>query len=131
MTPCSDSKRLNRKLGLPHAALRSPITSVPLRLCVRSFLFACLREFPLARSSLREVSRDANLRLHAVRWHLHCEIECVHAILKIKSPANEWLHIDLSRTHQSQRARINMRVTEDGFDGCFLGLQSNQINRHR
>jgi NAD(P)-dependent dehydrogenase (short-subunit alcohol dehydrogenase family) len=41
-------------------------------------------------------SRDLNLRLYAVWGHLQCEIECTHAILKIKSPADQRLQVDLS-----------------------------------
>ena len=67
-------------------------------------------------------SRHLDLRFHAVCGHLQCEIECIHTIFEIKGPADQRLHVDLSRAHQRQRARINMRVTEGGLDRGFLRL---------
>jgi hypothetical protein len=69
----------------------------PFAVSAISLLKIRLREL-FARDDAR--LRDLNLRFDAVRGHLQREIECIHAILEIKRPADQRLHVDLPRAHQ-------------------------------
>ena len=62
-----------------------------------------------------------NLGFHAIRRHLQREVKGLNAVFEFEGPADQRLDVNLSRAHQGQGARVNVRVPENGFDGGFLG----------
>src|SRR5262245_41305670 len=66
----------------------------------------------------RQLGRQLDLDLHALRGHVAGEIKCSDRLLETKSIRDKRFYVDLAGSHERQGTRKDMRVAKDIFDAC-------------
>src|ERR1700726_1804445 len=63
--------------------------------------------------------------------HIAGIIKGGNALFELERIGNQWLDIDFTATHESQRPWIHMRVAEDCFNARLFDLRGHYIKGHR
>src|SRR6476660_8529548 len=79
-------------------------------------------------SPFKAMRNHLNLRFHAIRRQLQCEVECLNSILKFECAANQRPHVDFSRTHQCQGSRIKVRIPNTVSIDASFALSATKSN---